>query len=156
MPTEDSVLSLLINCFDLYFEVFKKADNFRYANVNNMRFINPGPVALFTKFRLFQLFEIRGISEKHLEDISNAHIVSLVSKLITSAKDIDDLSIGFDQKRGRRRDELTNSKKIGGKSSWNYAQRRLQLCRRPNKTTSGLGYKPTLKRNEDDAFWTKL
>ena len=43
-------------------------------------------------------------SGKHLEDISHAHIVSLMYKLITSAEDTDDLSIGFDRdsKRGNK------------------------------------------------------
>ena len=41
-------------------------------------------------------------SGRHLEDISNAHIVSLMYKLITSARGSDDLSIGFDRDRGRR------------------------------------------------------
>ena len=36
-------------------------------------------------------------------------------KLITSAKDSDDLSIGFDRDRGRRRDEITNNKDTKGK-----------------------------------------
>ena len=38
---------------------------------------------------------------KDLEDISQAHIISLMYKLITSAKDSDDLSIGFDRSRDR-------------------------------------------------------
>ena len=33
-------------------------------------------------------------------------------KLLTSAKDTDDLSIGFDRDRNRRRNELTNNKNI--------------------------------------------
>ena len=40
-------------------------------------------------------------SGKHLQDISHAHIVSLLYKLITSARGSDDLSIGFDRDRGR-------------------------------------------------------
>ena len=50
-------------------------------------------------------------SGKHLEDIIHAHIVFPMYKLLTSAKDSDDLSIGFDRDRGRRRDELTQTKK---------------------------------------------
>ena len=51
-------------------------------------------------------------SGKHLEDISHAHIVSLMYKLITSSKDSDDLSIGFDRSRNRKRDELTANKNV--------------------------------------------
>ena len=35
-------------------------------------------------------------------------------KLLTSSKDSDDLSIGFDRNRGRRKNELTNNKTIKG------------------------------------------
>ena len=52
---------------------------------------------------------------KHLEYIRHAHIVSLMYKLITSAKDTDDLSIGFDHNRDRRQRELTNNKTQKGK-----------------------------------------
>ena len=38
-----------------------------------------------------------------------------MNKVITSAKDSDDLSIGFDRSRDRRRLELTNNKNIKGK-----------------------------------------
>ena len=36
-------------------------------------------------------------------------------ELLTSSKDSDDLSIGFDRDRGRRKRELTNDKNIKGK-----------------------------------------
>ena len=36
-------------------------------------------------------------------------------KLLTSCKDGDDLSIGFDRSRGRRKNELTNNKTIKGR-----------------------------------------
>ena len=36
-------------------------------------------------------------------------------KLITSARDIDDLSIGFDRDRDRRQQELTINKTLKGK-----------------------------------------
>ena len=55
------------------------------------------------------------LSGKHLEDINHAHIVSLMYKLITSAKDFKDLSIGFDRDRRRRPDELTRNKNIKAK-----------------------------------------
>ena len=50
-----------------------------------------------------------------MKDISHAHIVSLMYKLITSSKGSDDLSIGFDRDRNRRQRELTNNKNIKGK-----------------------------------------
>ena len=50
-------------------------------------------------------------SGKPLEDISHAHIVSLIEKPTTSARDTDDLSICFDRDCARRQQELTNKKK---------------------------------------------
>ena len=47
-------------------------------------------------------------NRKHLEDISHAHIVSFLYKLITCARDSDDMSTGFDRDRNKRQRELTN------------------------------------------------
>ena len=106
IPREDSVISLLNSYLDLNFEVIKRADNSGYANGNDMRLVKQGPIALFSKFKLTTS------SGKHLEDISHAHILSLMYKLITSTKDSNDLSIGFDRSRNRRRDELALNKNI--------------------------------------------
>ena len=102
IPREDSVISLLNSYLDLNFEVVKRADNCRYANGNDIRLVNLAPVALFSSFKLTTS------SGKHLEDISHAHLVSLMYKLITSSKNSDDLSIGFDRSRARRQDEMTD------------------------------------------------
>ena len=106
IPREDSVISLINSYLALNFEVIKKAVNSRYANGNDIRLVNLGLIALFSNSKLTTS------SGKHLEDISHAHIVSLMYKLVFSAEDIDDLSIGFDRDRGRRRQELTNNKNI--------------------------------------------
>ena len=50
-----------------------------------------------------------------MEDISHAHIVSLMYKLLTSGKDSDDLCKGFDRSRNRRRNELATNKNVQGK-----------------------------------------
>ena len=104
IPREDSVISLLNSYLDLNFEVIKKNDFSRYANCNDIRLANLGPVALFSNFKLTTS------SGKHLEGISHAHLVSLMYKLITSSKDSNDLSIGFDNNRNRRKDELVLKK----------------------------------------------
>ena len=106
IPREDSVISLINSYLDLNFEVIKRADNSRYGNGNDIRLINLGPIALFSNFKLTTS------SGKHLEDISHAHLVSLMYKLISSSKDSNDLSIGFDTSRNRRRNELALNKKI--------------------------------------------
>ena len=100
IPKEYSVVSLLNSYLDLNFEVIKKDNNSRYANGNDIRLVNLGPIALFSNFKLTTS------SGKHLEDISHAHLVSLMYKLITSSRDSNDLSIGFDYSRSRRKDEL--------------------------------------------------
>ena len=94
---------------DLSFEVIKRAHISRYANGNDIRLVNLGPIALFSVFKLTTS------SGKHLEDIIHAHLVSLMYKLITSSKDSNDLSIGFDHSRNTRRDELALNKNIKGK-----------------------------------------
>ena len=106
IPREDSVISLINSYLDLNFEAFKKADNSRYANGNDIRLANLGLIALFSTFKLTTS------SGKHLEDISHAHLVSSMYKLITSCKDSDELSIGFDRCCNRRRDELAQNKNI--------------------------------------------
>ena len=90
----------------LNFEVVKKTNNSSDANGNDLRLVNLGPIALFSNF------ELTTSSGKHLEDISHAHIVSLKYKLKTSEKSSDNLFIGTDRGRNRRRDELTNNKKL--------------------------------------------
>ena len=72
IPREDSVISFLNSYLDLNFEVIKKADNSRYANGNDIRLVNLGPIALFSNFKL------RTSSGKHLQDINHAHLVSLM------------------------------------------------------------------------------
>ena len=150
IPREDSVISLLNSYLDLNFEVIKKNDDSRYANGIDIRLVNLGPVALFSNFKLTTS------SGKHLEDISHAHLVSLMYKLITSSKDSNDLSIGFDNSRKRRRDELARNKnikcryhvKIMLEDVFGYAEHQ-------EKATYGLGYKITLARNKDDSVIDK-
>ena len=106
---EDSVISLLNKYLDLNFEVIRKADESRYAKGNDIRLNNLGPIASFSSFKLLTS------SGENLENISHAHIVSLKYKLITSSKDSNDLSIGFDHSRSRRRDKLAAKKSVKGK-----------------------------------------
>ena len=72
IPREDSVTSSLNSYLVLNFEVIKKADNSRYGNGNDIRLVNLGPIALFSKIKLTTS------SGKHLENISHAHIFSLM------------------------------------------------------------------------------
>ena len=82
----------MINSYlDLNFDVLHAATNNRYADNNDIRLDNLGPIALFS------IYKLTTSSGKHLEDINHAHIVSLMYRLITSARGSNDLSIGFDR-----------------------------------------------------------
>ena len=149
-PREDSVISLLNSYLDLNFDVVHAANNNRYADGNDIRLVNLGPVALFSNYKLTTS------SGKHLEDVSHAHIVSLMYKLITTAKNMNDLSIGFDRDRTRRRNELTNNKNIKGKYHVRiYLKDIFGYAEHQEKATYGLGYKLTLTRNTDNAILNK-
>ena len=72
IPREDSVFSLLNSYLELIFDVLQAANNNRYADVSDIRLVNLGLIALFSNFKLTTS------SGKHLEEISQAHIVSLM------------------------------------------------------------------------------
>ena len=150
IPREDSVISLLNSYLDLNFEAIKKVDNSIYGNGNDIRLVNLGPVAMFSNFKLTTS------SGKHLEDINHAHLVSLMYKLITSSKDSNDLSIGFDHSRNRRRDELALKKYIKGKYHVKIMLKDVfGFAEHQEKATYGLGYKLSKTRNKDDAVIDK-
>ena len=91
-----------------------------------------------------------------MEDISHAHLVSLMYKLITSSKNSDDLSIGFDRSRARRQDEMTDNKNVKGKFHLrNMLKDVFGFAESQEKATFGLGYKLTLTRNKDEAVIDK-
>ena len=95
---------MLNSYLDLYFEVIKKAVYSRYGDGNEIKLVKLGPVASFSNFKSSTS------SRKHLEDISHVDIVSLMYKLINSAKDCDDLSVGFDRSRDKTKQEITKKK----------------------------------------------
>ena len=77
-------------------------------------------------------------------------------KLLTSSRDSDDLSIGFDRNRGRRKNELTDNKTIKGKYHIRiYLKDIFGFAEHQEKGTYGLGYKLTLTRNTDNAVLNK-
>ena len=87
----DSVIFLL-KCYPVVsFDDLQAATGNRYADKNDIRLVNLGPIALFSNYKLTTS------SGKHLDDISQTHIVSVMYKLITSSRHADDLSIGFDR-----------------------------------------------------------
>ena len=150
IPREDSVISLLNSYLELNFGVLHAGTNNRYADGNDIRLVNLGPIGLFSNYKLTTS------SGKHLENIDHAHIVSLMYKLLSSCKGSDDLSIGFDRDRGRRQRELTNNKTQKGKYHVRiYLKDVLGFAEYQEKGTYGLGYKLTLTRNTDNAVLNK-
>ena len=147
IPREDSVISLLNSYLDLNFGVIKKADDSRYGNGNDIRLVNLSPTALFSNFKLTTF------RKKHLEDISHAHLVSLMYKLIASSKNSDDLFIVFHPSGNIRKDELAQNKNVKRKyhvksllkDVFGFAE-----CQ--EKATYGLGYKITLKKTKMKLF----
>ena len=106
IPREHSIISLLKSYLEINLDVLQAASNNRYVDTSDIRLVSLGPIALFSNYKL------PTSSGKHLEEISHAHIVILIFKLLTSSKDSDDLSIGFDRNRGKRKSELSNNKNI--------------------------------------------
>ena len=150
IPRVDSVISLLNSYLELNFDVLHAANNNRYVDANDIRLVNLGPIALFSNYKLTTS------SGKHLEEISHAHIVSLMYKLLTSSRDSDDLSIGFDRNRGRRKNELSNNKNTKGKYHIRiYLKGIFGFAEHQEKGTYGLGYKLTLTRNTDNVVLNK-
>ena len=79
-------------------------------------------------------------SGKDLEDINHTHIASLMYKLITSSKDIDDLSTGFNRNCDKRREELTKNKNQKGKYDIRFMLRDVfGFAEHQEKATYGLG-----------------
>ena len=150
IPREDSVISLLNSYVELNFDVLHAANNNRYVDANDIRLVNLAPIALFSNYKLTTS------SGKHVEEIGHAYIVSLMYKLLTSSKDSDDLSIGFDRSRDKRKRELTNNKNIKGKYHIRiYLKDIFGFAEHQEKGTYGLGYKLTLTRNTNNAVLNK-
>ena len=72
IPSGGSVNSFLGSRLRTNFDVLHAATNNRYADGDNLRLINLGPIAFSNNYKLTTS------SGKILEDISHAHIVSLV------------------------------------------------------------------------------
>ena len=150
IPREDNVISLLNSYLELNFQVFGKADNSRYINGNDINIVNLGPVAFFSSFKLTTS------SEKHLEDVRNAHRVTLMCKLKTSSKDSNDLPIGFNRSRNIKRDELTINKYVTGKYHLRIMLKYvIGFVEYQEEVSCGLCFKFTLTRNKEEAVIDK-
>ena len=136
---------MLISCLVVNFDVLHAATGNRYADNNDIRFFNLGPITLFSSYKLTTS------SRKHLKDITQAHLFSLMFKLITSAEDSDDLFFGFDRYRKRRQRELTKAKVEKNLSCENYAYVYIRTVTTLKKAKYGLGCILTLTRKSDNS-----
>ena len=90
IPREDSAFSLKDSYLELDFNVtYRAGAHARYVDIDYIRLVNLGPIALFKKYRLTRS------SGKEIGEIDNAQFICLMHKLISSSRDSDDLSIGF-------------------------------------------------------------
>ena len=80
---------MLKSYIDLKNHVVQVASSNRYADGKDMRLVNLDSIAIFSSCYLTTS------TGKHLADISHVHIVSLMFKLITSAKDTKELFFWF-------------------------------------------------------------
>ena len=150
IPREDSVISLLNSYIEINFDVLKAATSNRYANTDDIRLINLAPIALFSTYKLTTS------SGKHLEIIDHAHIVSLIYKLLSSSRDCDDLSIGFERSRDKRKRELLNNKTQNGIFYLRiYLKDVFGFAEYQEVGNFGLSYRLTLTRNTDNAVLNK-
>ena len=143
---EDSAISLKDSYLELDFIVSHRAGaHARYADGDHIGLVNIGPLALFNEYRL------TNSSGKEVEEIDNDHVFYLMHKLISSSRDSDDLSIGFQRSIDDPDRELTNNKT----TKVNYHVRTFLkdvfgCAEHQDKCTYGLGYKLTLQRNNDN------
>ena len=147
----DSVNSLLGSRLRVNFVILHAATKNRYVDVDDIRLVNEGPIALSSNYMQ------QSSSGKHIAEINHAHIVRLMYKLITSARITDDLSIGFDRGRGRSQRELTNKKNVKGKYHVTIMLKDIfGFAQHHEKGSYGLGYKLTLTRSSDNAVLNKV
>ena len=150
VPREDSLISLLKSYLDLNFDVLNAATKNRYVDAGYIWLIKLVAIASFSNFKLTTS------SGKHLENIDHAHVVSLTYKLLTSSRGSDDLSIGFDRDRNRRKRELTKNKNMKGNYHMSiYLKDILGFAEHQEDATHGLVYKLTLTRISDNAVSNK-
>ena len=134
----------------LNFDVLHAATNNRYIDDDDIRLVNEGSIALFS------IYKLQSSSGEHIEEKNHAHIVCLTYKLITSARNTDDLSIGYDRDRARRQRELTKNEIIKGKNHVTIMLKDISgFAEHQEKGTYGLCYKLTLTGNSDNAVLNK-
>ena len=146
-----SVNSLKGSLLRLNADVLHAATSNRYVDGDDIRLVDEGPIVLFSNYKL------QSSTGKHIEEINHAHIICLIYKLTTSARNTDDLSTGFDRDRGRRKREINNNKDIKGKYHVTIMLKDIfSFAEHQEKGTYVLDYILTLTRNSDNAVLNKV
>ena len=141
---------MLNSYLQLKLDVLHAATKNRYADNNDIRLVNLGPIVFFSKFKLTTS------SGKHWENIEHGHIACLLYKLLTTARRCDEWSIGFHHNRDARQQELSNNKKIKGTYHVRiYLKHIFGFAQHQWKGTYGLGYILTLTRGNVTAVLKK-
>ena len=148
-PREYSVVFLLNSYLDQNFDVIQAATANRYADGNDIRLVNLGTIPSFSRYKLTTS------SGKHLENNSHAHIVSSRYKLITSGKDTDGFSVGFDRDPDSRQRELIDNRIVKVNNLTSMLWDAFDFAEHQEKSTPGFGYKLTLTRNSDNSVLNK-
>ena len=143
LPREDAYICLPNSFISLEFEVLKN-NNTRYIDGDEISLVNFGPVALFSEAK------VTTSSGKHLEKVDNLHPISLLIKLLTSTSQTSQLLYGFEESTVVRRQELTNNKTEKGSFFVRIKLKDMFGFADQEKTTFGLGYTLTLKRNTNN------
>ena len=80
IPREDSVIIFVNNYIEIIFDVLQATSGNRYADGNDMRLVNLGPIALYSNYKLTTSLG------KFFKEITHPHIFSLMYKLLTTSK----------------------------------------------------------------------
>ena len=150
IPRRDTVNSVTGSRLSINFDVLRAATEDRYTDGDNIRLVNLGPIALFN------IYNLATSSGKLVEEVSQAHTVCLTYKLLTSVRDTDDLSIGFDRDRGRREREIIDNKNLKGNFHVTITLKDIvSFAEHQEKGTYGIGHKLMLPKNNDSVVLNK-
>ena len=142
IPREDSDISLSNSYLELHFDVLRNDQKTRYVVGADTRLVKFGSIASFN------FYHLATSSGKHLKEACQAHIVSLLFKLLTSAAGTDDMFIEFDCEPTRRQDDLNDNENVKGIYHLRILLKDIfRFAEHQQKATNGLGYILRLTRN---------
>ena len=105
-PSEESVIPLKVNYFELDFNVSSNAArNNNYVDADNIWFVNIDPIASFGEY------QSTTICRKHLKRVGNAPAVCLMYEFLISSENSSGLKTKLVENNARRNQETDNIKK---------------------------------------------